>query len=166
MKWMCLFAIAIIGSMSLGIVSTVASFQEKGEASITANAGSINLGLDKVGTKTHVLDLGDKWYPGKSDTKSLTVYNSGNLPMKYSVASSLPSETLADQIDVTATINGSVVYQGKMNSISVPVRILAKNASEVIEFSLTWPYVEANILTDYVLQGQTASNTLVFSATN
>lgn len=161
-----LTVVSIIALLSVGVSSTVASFNSTGKAAITAKSGEINLGLNSASKKSYTFDLGNQWYPGKSDTKSLTVYNSGNLDMKYSVKSSLLSESLVDQIDVTAKINGAVVYQGKMNSIAIPQRTLEKNASEVIEFSLAWPYLEANMLTDYALKGKTASNTLVFTATN
>lgn len=165
-KWMSFITVAIIVSISLGIVSTVASFQQAGTSSITANAGSINLGVGQAGQKNYTFDLGNQWYPGKSDTKSLAVSNSGNLPMKYSVSSPLITNDLLAQIDVIARINGSVVYQGKMNAIVIPLRNLAANSSENIDFSLTWPYVEANRLTDYGLQGKTVSNILVFTASN
>lgn len=156
----------IFVSFSAGISYTVSSLSDQGKSTFSAKAGSINLGINQSASKSYSLNLGANWYPGMSSTVPLTVYNTGTLPMKYSIVSSNPSTGLPERIDVIAKIGTTVVYQGKLNSLNVSTRTIAANNSEVLSLEMTWPRIDAEILTDFTLKGSTGSTSLIFTATN
>lgn len=168
-KVVLLFSAALV-TISFGTASTVSYFTDQVVTTVQVSAGTIELGIGDENLKAHTLDLGTEWYPGASKTETLTIHNSGVFPMTYSAVSLDAEPSLTERINVTMSVDEEIIYQGKINSISIPERTLPINSSEVITFSMDWPWTNFSeddrieAYQDYTTMGTTSSTSLIFTS--
>lgn len=156
---------AVLALTSLGTVATQSAFSDSATSSVTATAGSIELGLNAAAAKTFPIALGTALVPGGTVTRTVAIHNSGTLPMKYTASNTTAtSGTLASTMNVVITSGGATLYTGKMNAISIPQRTLAANSNETLSMAFTWP--NGTPAVDNPLMGTNANTVLTFNATN
>lgn len=135
--------IVFVALLSVGGVATVASFNDSATSTITANAGTIDLYTNTGGadSKSTVIDTGvTKWAPGSTSTRSLTLKNTGSLPIKVTLATTHTANGLADRLHTTIKVNGSEVYSGMLSASSFGGANVAIPAggSVPVEVTITW----------------------------
>lgn len=151
--------LAVIASVTLGGVATQAGFTDTSTSTVIVQGGSIDLSVDN--TKSAVLDLGKTWKPGDTTSKTVTVKNSGTLPLTYKIASAPNPGTLANVLDASVKTGTANAVTTKLSAISTANRTLAAGASETVTIAVTWTAGTQ----DNQYQGADGTTVLNFTAT-
>lgn len=153
-------------TLSAGAVATYAGFTDSGSADITATAGSINLVMGSSGTsKTAAINLGTALVPGGTiANQTITLRNTGTLPMKITGAVTGTPGALANTMTVVIKDGTTQLYSGKMNAMAIPNFTLAAAGTKTLTLTFTWANGTPEV--DNALMGASANTDLTFSATN
>lgn len=153
-------------TISTGAIATYAGFTDSGSTDITATAGSINLAMGASGTsKTAAINLGTALVPGGSiANQTITLRNTGTLPMKVTGAVTGTPGNLANTMTVVIKEGTTQLYSGKMSTMAIANFTLAASGTKTLTLTFTWPNGTPEV--DNALMGASANTDLTFSATN
>lgn len=152
--------VALMASLTVGGVATFAGFTDTASSTITAQAGTINLTVDN--SKAMTLDLGSAWKPGDTTSKTVTVRNTGTIPLNYKItATPNTGATLAPILDATVKTGTATAVASKLSTISTANRTIAAGGSETVVIGVTWNPGT----TDNQFQGTDGTTVLNFTAT-
>lgn len=156
--------VGLASLLAAGGIASYAGFTDTSNANVTVGSGTVDLKLNDSESTT--LAFGSGWLPGKSDTKTVTVKNAGNLPLKYTVAAATPTtNTLANKLTAKVTINGATTtaYNGALSGLSIPTasaQSLAPGATHTFKIDVNW----TEGADDNNYQGKSGDTVLTFSA--
>lgn len=157
------FGFAAASLIAVGGVSTVSAFSDEATSNITVKAGTIDLQLNNAKTTTIALPTTMK--PGDVlPAQTITVRNTGSIPLKYTVTSSSAAGSLADVLDVTIKKNvaDTTGTKSKLSAVNIPSTSVAAGTTETFSVQVTWPQGS----NDNSYQGKDGATTLNFVATS
>lgn len=154
----------ILGALLVGGTATSASFSDSGQASIAGSAGDININLDgNQGNPTpYALPLpSTQFSPGVTTTKTVTLNNTGTLPVVVSMSTSTTGGTtgLASRLTGAISMSGGGSYTGVLRNAAISNKVIAPKSSTIITFTVSAP----TSLTDDS-QGMSDTVTFTFNA--
>lgn len=138
--------------ISAGAISAHASFNDKGTSVTTGTAGTLAFTVTKDSSQTFFYNSPASLLPNQTRTFSTTIKNTGNVPLKYFVINqdAISGSNLTSQLTAEVKVGTTSLYKGIIGQMSTAtkIRTLAVGASEVVSFTVTWPYV-ANVNSQY-----------------
>ena len=94
----------------VGVGATMSALTDSATTNVTVDAGTINLQTNTGGvdSKSTTLDLGvTKWYPGATASRTITLKNTGTLPMNVNLATTVSGGTTGLASKLTTTITNT-----------------------------------------------------------
>lgn len=154
---------SVVALVSVGGVATHASFNDTGKSTVTGYSGRISPAMMTLESWPYLFES-KNMVAGKTYTKTLTVKNNGNIPMKYSVVvvPNGSSDAMLSSIPVTAVIDSTTVYTGTLKDFKISTQTVDAGASKVI--NITFKPVITDAVRD--LQGTMASPQFTFTYTS
>lgn len=147
-KRLILPIIGIVSALSIGIVSTVAGFQDSGTVEIQSTAGTLNLSLstsEQYYNYPALLNVTDM-IPDREYSSNSTIRNTSNIPIEYTITARepfiWPAQTpvqITDLAQLTIKIDDVQVYSGRYGALSLPAMTLNPNQSHIITTSVFLP---------------------------
>lgn len=155
-----------LAALSMGLTATHAAFSDSGAATITAQAGKIEMFLGPTGTsKTATIALGNALYPGGTiPNQTLVIRNTGTMTMNYTGAITGTPGPLANNLNVVIRNGSTQVYSGKMNAMAIASQSLPAGGSHTLTLAFTFP--NGTPANDNPLQGLSANTNLTFNGTS
>lgn len=149
--------------VSFGAIATHASFNDSGSSAVTGQSGKMTFTVTRDSSNTFIYNSADPLMPNQTRTFSTTIKNTGTVPLKYFVMFQDPTSpyNLTTQLTIEVKVGTTSLYKGKVGQMATDMRNLAVGASEVISFTITWPYV-ANTNSNF--QGTRLDNQVSFHA--
>lgn len=155
---------AVAAMVSVGGISTIAAFSDTATSNVSVTAGNIELKVG--GADSFAVALPEITKPGTSATKTITVTNTGTLPLTYTANTVAPTEnTLAPALDVTVTAGTPAVAIGtssKLSAFKIPTQSIAAGGTQVLNVTFTWPNGTAAV--DNALMGKKGDAVITFTA--
>lgn len=150
-----------MAAISTGVTATQAAFNDTATSGMTAASGTLSIqsvGTPRVAsdgkTVTDMIST-QKLYPRAIASNEYTVTNSGNLRMNYTITTVPTTSSIAQRAMVTIKSGTTVLYTGKLSSISTTARVLDAGKSETLTVETSVPvesYVAASNLDGLVDQ--------------
>lgn len=155
--------------LAAGGAASLAAFSDTGVSEVTVQAGSINIAMGATGdAKTAPIDLGEGWYPTKSEARTVVIRNTGNLPMTVTGSSAAAAGAdLASVLDVVVkrdTAAGASIATGKAATLAIPAQVIQPGASLTLHLTYTWPNGSNEV--DNALMGDSGNSTITFTGVN
>lgn len=94
----------------VGVGATMSALTDSSTTTVTVDAGTIDLQAKTTGTysKSTTLDLGvTKWYPSATASRTITLRNSGTLPINVNLATTASGGTTGLASKLTTTITNT-----------------------------------------------------------
>lgn len=151
--------IALIATLTVGGVGTLAGFTDDAKSTVTVQAGTIDLTINAL--KEITLDFGSTMKPGDSVTRNVTVKNTGTLPLNYSIKSTGTPGKLAEKLTASVKPGSAAASITTLKTVNTPNKVLQPGASETVAIIVSWTAGA----TDDSYQGTDGTTVLNFSAT-
>lgn len=152
-----------------GVGATTSAFTDEATATTTVTAGTIDLKVNDTKSVTfHLGTAGTKWAPGMTQTSTLTLKNSGTLPMTVNMATTTTGSTTGLANKLTTTITNTTgtpeVLQPSviMKNAKITNLVIPAGGTAALKIDAVWP----TGTNDNTFAGKTDTVTYTFSATN
>lgn len=124
--------------LSLGFISTQAAWTDEASWSGTVNVGTVNM---QVGNgDNHIITFPGTWYPSMSNTQTVAIKNSGNIPLRLSVTPGSVKSPINEKLSIKILEgNYNTLYDGPLDEImSTLGSNIQPGSSTSYKITLTW----------------------------
>lgn len=131
-------AVAAFGLIVSGSVATVAAFTDSATSEIVLSAGTLAIGLNSAGSKSHTVDFGDNFHPGVVSQREMIIYNTGTLPFNFGMYGGGNYPNYSFTLDLEVKVNGVRMSKGNWERAWGSLGNLKSGESARVTLILTW----------------------------